>query len=235
MGLARQQVETILAQQTDDVYTLALLGDIELAENQPEAAADTFARAIAIEPQPELIVSLFRARTRSGDGEAALEELKHWQSEHGDTPVVLRALAERHHQLGKLSEALIFYRRLLRLAPDDARSLNNMANLLMQSDTELAFQTARQALTLDPDNPAILDTMGWARIQIGDLETGIAHLREAVARDGRSAISRYHLGAALEEYGSYDEAKRQLQQALRLGDNNASWSNDARLRLQRMN
>ena len=43
-----------------------------LAADQPDAATETFARAIAIDPQPELLVSAFRARLRNGDGEAAL-------------------------------------------------------------------------------------------------------------------------------------------------------------------
>lgn len=232
---AKQQLEQILSAKPDNIRALAMMGDIKMAENQPETAAASYARAIAIEPRPELLVSELWAKTSFGEGDKALQELEGWQSQHPDTPVVLRTLAERHHQLGKTNDALDYYRRLLALTPDDAGSLNNMANLLMDIDVEQAFKAARRAIDIDPGNPAILDTMGWALIQIGDHETGIAHLRDALARNSRSATTRYHLGAALEEYGSRVEARRQLQQALRLGGDSMPWATDAQVRLQRLN
>ncbi|MDJ0740042.1 MAG: PEP-CTERM system TPR-repeat protein PrsT [Gammaproteobacteria bacterium] len=235
LSQARKQVEAVLERRPDDLYALAMLGDIQMAERQPAAAVATYTRAIAIDAQPELLVSAFHARNRTGQGDAALAELEAWQDANPDTAVVLRALAEHLHQRGRAEQAHGYYRRLIALTPDDARSLNNMANLLMDIDAEQAFRAARQALELDGDNPAILDTMGWALVQIGDLEKGIAHLRDAVARNGRSATTRYHLGAALEEYGSRIEARRQLQLALRLGTDSAPWAEDARLRLQRLN
>jgi Flp pilus assembly protein TadD len=63
------------------------------------------------------------------------------------------------------------------------------------------------------------------------LEKGLAFLREAVARRGGSAVIRYHLGVALQEYGSRAEARRQLAQALAMNDS-ALWGDDARRRLE---
>jgi Flp pilus assembly protein TadD len=210
-----------------------LLGDIQLAQGQPQVAAKTFARALQSNESPELLVSHYRARTLAGQGEEALEELQAWQDGHPDNPMVLRALAERRHQLGDAKGALSLYERLVVLTPDDALVHNNLANLLMDEDNERAFKAARRAQQLAPSNPSILDTYGWALVQVGELNEGLTLLREAVARNGRSATTRYHLGVALEEFGNLSESKRELTQALRMGDG-AAWAGDARRRLARL-
>lgn len=224
----------ILEQAPGDLFALTLQGDLLLAAGQPERAAAFYDQAIAVAPKPLLQVSRFRALTLAGDGDAALRDLEAWQSAHPDQAVVLKALAERNHQLGRIAQAIGYYERLLAITPDDAAAINNLANLLLDSDSEYAFKMAGRALQLAPDDPAVLDTVGWSMVQIGQVQKGIAHLRDAVARNGRSAVTRYHLGAALEEYGSIGEARRQLQQALKYADREMAWVGDAEIRLQRL-
>lgn len=221
----------LLSADRDDPEVLALLGDLQMAKGQPKKAAETFAQAFAIHDHPALRVSHYRARTLAGEGTEALADLQAWQSSNRESPMVLRALAERHHQLGNAGLAIPLYERLIELAPDDATTINNFAVLLVESDIERAFRMARRAYELAPENAAIIDTIGWSLTQIGSLEEGIARLRESVARDGRSATTRYHLGVALQEYGSRSEARRQLQQAIKLSQN-AAWRADAEARIQ---
>ena len=233
-GEAKQLAEQVLQVAPDDLYTLTLRGDIHSIEGEHDRAVEMYQRALAVEPRALLVVSQYRARTLAGHGDAALEELKRWVDAHPDQPETLRALAERYHQLGRTEEAVSLYQRLVETAPNDALAFNNLAELLVGTDSERAFKAARRAYELQPDNPAILDTIGWALVQIGDLDQGIAHLRNAVARNGGSAAIRYHLGAALEEYGSRAEARRQLEQALKLAQGQPAWLADARTRLERL-
>jgi len=230
---ALQEVERLLADTPDDLFALSLLGDIQLAQGQPDLAAATFSRVLQKDQRPNILVSHFRARTLAGQSEDALAELAAWQDAHPENPLVLRELAERYHQLGQVELALAYYQKLIAVRPNEPLVHNNLANLLMGLDNERAFKSARQAHQLDPENPAILDTYGWALVQVGDLDQGIAMLREAAARAGSSAIIRYHLGVALGEFGSNREAKRQLQHALRLS-NDAAWSKDAMSRIDRL-
>ena len=180
-----------------------------------------------------MLGSHVRARTLAGQGEEAVAEWQTWQESHPHDPLVLRALAERHHQLGQVEQAMRRYQELIAVRPNDPLAQNNLANLLMGLDNEQAFKAARRAHQLNPEHPAILDTYGWALVQVGDLDKGIALLREAAARAGRSAIIRYHLGVALGEFGSNREAKRQLQLALKLS-NDAAWAKDAMSRIDQL-
>lgn len=228
---AREQLDRILSSRPDDVRALALLGDIYLAQGQFVTAAGRFAEALQHANRPELAVSLFRARTLAGEGEAALAELQAWSGANPGQPLVLRALAERNHQLGQAREALALYEELLGHIPNDAFVHNNIANLLFEVDIERAYKAARRAHELAPSHPSVLDTLGWILVQVGNLPEGLAHLRNAVARNGSSATIRYHLGVALQEFGSREESRRELEQALRLADN-ADWAEDARRRLE---
>ena len=232
-GAAQAELDKVLAVAPDSLYGLALRGDIYLAQEKAEKAIESFNRALQLSNRPELAVSLFRARAFAGQIDDALKDLQARHEANPDEVITLRTLAEAHHQLGDTKEARALYERLATLTPNDPFVHNNIANLMADIDSEIAFKAARRAHELAPTNPAILDTMGWALVQVGDLDTGLAMLRDAVARNGRSATIRYHLGVALQEFGSSKESKRELQEALRLSDN-APWAEDAKQRLRRL-
>ncbi len=232
-GAAQEEISKVLAIEPDSVYGLALRGDIYLAQEQPEKAIENFRRARNISDRPELVVSLFRARALADQSDDAIQDLQAWHNANPDERITLRALAEARHQRGEVDQALKLYQQLAELTPEDPFVHNNIANLMADIDSELAFKAARRAHELAPTNPAILDTMGWALVQVGDLDAGLAMLRDAVARNGRSATIRYHLGVALQEFGSLKESKRELAEALRLSEN-ATWAEDAKQRLQRL-
>ena len=232
-GAAQAELDKILATSPDSLYGLALRGDIYLAQEQPEKAIQSFSHALQLSNRPELVVSLSRAHAIAGHTDRAINGLQAWHDAHPEEVITLRALAEARHQLGETNAARLLYEKLAMLTPEDPFVHNNIANLMADIDSELAFKAARRAHELAPTNPAILDTMGWALVQVGDLDAGLAMLRDAVARDGRSATIRYHLGVALQEFGSLRESKRELTEALRLTDN-AAWADDAKQRLQRL-
>lgn len=233
LASAQEQVDQILKAESNSVYALALLGDIQMAQRSFADAAVSYEKAYEIATFPQVAISRFRARTLAGDSETALNELIGTLDTFPSHAPIVRAVAERLHQLDRVEEAHSYYSRLIELKPDDAHAHNNLSILLNRSDSESAFKAARRAYELAPTDPSILDTYGWALVQIGELEKGLALLRESVARDGRSAFARYHLGVALEEYGSAREARRQIEEALSLNAK-APWSEDAVRRLQRL-
>lgn len=230
---AETEIKRVLEAAPEDLYALALLGDIRMRQGRAREAIEIYGQALSLAELPELVISRYRARTIAGEGQAALAELRHWHDDHPDEPLVLRALAERLHQNGELKSAWPLYERLVELVPNDPMAYNNLANLLMNFDSERALEAARRAHELAPTNPDALDTLGWALVQVGAVETGLKHLRDAVARNGRSAATRYHLGVALEEFGSPTEAERELSRALALAPEFDA-AEDARRRLERL-
>jgi predicted Zn-dependent protease len=70
------------------------------------------------------------------------------------------------------------------------------------------------AAKLAPDNPNVLDTLGWILVQQGQVQRGLEWLGKAKAKAPRSDAIRYHHAAALARAGNRAEARKALQQLL---------------------
>ena len=91
--------------------------------------------------------------------------------------------------------------------------------------------TARAAHELAPENPMVIDTLGWVFFKQGKFEEALPLLRDARLRAPGNAEIRYHLARVLTATGRKSEAKRELQEALRLATK-FEGADDARALLQ---
>ncbi len=99
--------------------------------------------------------------------------------------------------------------------PDNADALNALGYSL--ADQTERFEEARsyieRAMALKPDDPAVLDSMGWMHFRLGKPEQALDYLRKALALmpDGEIAA---HLGEVLWALGKRDEAWSTWEEAL---------------------
>ncbi|MBT0585840.1 XrtA/PEP-CTERM system TPR-repeat protein PrsT [Alteromonas oceanisediminis] len=99
-----------------------------------------------------------------------------------------------------------------------ARVLNNLANVkIFNAQLDQALQLAAEAFELNPDNPSIVDTYGWAQTLNGQHEQGLQLLRRAYAMNSTDPSIQYHLGYTLLQLGNQDEGKREIERALNSG------------------
>lgn len=63
----------------------------------------------------------------------------------------------------------------------------------------------------------MIDTIGWLSFRQGQVDRGLALLRDARLRDSNNPEIRYHLAAALAKSGRTTEAREELAQALQMG------------------
>lgn len=214
---AEREIGLLKDQHPDLALADALLADIRLAQGRPGEAIRLYRAALQGIERTEVVSSLYRA-LRNNDQEAeAVQLLEDWLNTHPDSLPALNLLGEYHLSRGDSDAAQSIYRRLAELDPGNAQVLNNLSISLRDFDSEQALKAALAAYELSPDNPFVLDTLGWSLVQIGNLDKGLGHLREARARYGRSPTIRYHLGVALQEYGSHGAALQELREALKLG------------------
>jgi len=107
------------------------------------------------------------------------------------------------------------FKAILAEDPDSAETLNALGYSL--ADRTERFTEARsyieRALALKPDDPAILDSMGWVLFRLGNSEQALEYLRKALALmpDGEIAA---HLGEVLWTLGRHDEARSTWEAAL---------------------
>lgn len=129
---------------------------------------------------------------------------------------VLCELAQLEHSAGRLQESITYYERALAESPEQVAVMNNLAYLLADSgkDLDRALQLAQKAKQMDPENPAVNDTIGWVYYHKGMYATAVEYLQKADAKN--RPLRRYHLGMAYLKIGERQRAIFELQSALQM-------------------
>ena len=111
-------------------------------------------------------------------------------------------------KLDKLDVAETNLRRILAIDPDNVRALNAFGYTLADRTDrhEEALQYIRRAYAKEPDDPAIIDSMGWVHFRLGDLDKAREYLQKAWDMSSDSEIGA-HLGEVLWMRGEYAAAK----------------------------
>jgi tetratricopeptide (TPR) repeat protein len=132
-------------------------------------------------------------------------------------PSVLSMLGLVLDQGGKKDEAALEYRTILSANPDNPEALNNLAFLLADSgrDLDTALKYAQRASQLQPNSPAVADTLGWVYLKKSRTDEAIAALRGAVQKMPTRSTFHYHLALALEQKGDHSAALEELKTALK--------------------
>ena len=104
---------------------------------------------------------------------------------------------------------------IIKRKPDDAEALNALGYTLTLHSTRYreAHGYIEKALTLSPDDPAIMDSMGWVDYRLGDSKTALAFLQKAYAAQADPEIAA-HLVEVLLSTGDRNGAHALLQKAL---------------------
>ncbi len=103
------------------------------------------------------------------------------------------------------------FRRILQIDDDNAMALNALGYTLTDRTDrhEEAYRLIRRALNLEPDSPAILDSMGWVYFRLGQPEKALPYLEQALAGEDNPEIAA-HVGEVLWSLGRRDEATEVL-------------------------
>jgi tetratricopeptide (TPR) repeat protein len=121
-------------------------------------------------------------------------------------------VAERMNRLDWLESDL---RRVMVLRPDDAQAYNALGYTLADRTDRLAEAVTLldKALALAPEDPFILDSVGWAQYRSGNLARAQEYLERAYAIRPDPEIAA-HLGEVLWARGRHDEAGKLWQTSL---------------------
>jgi tetratricopeptide (TPR) repeat protein len=118
---------------------------------------------------------------------------------------------------GNSSGAVVHYRKVIELEPNNPIALNNLA-FRVASDTgqiDEALRYAQQAMETAPDYPAIESTIGWLYYKKGMFDNAVGHLESAV-KGQPSATHKYLLAMAYLKTGKRELGQRMYEDARRL-------------------
>ena len=194
-----------------------LEGDVALTRKQFDTALAAYERAHKLEPSGAQLIRQHQALEGLGRAEEGEKRLAAWVEKNPTDAGIRLALAERLLKRGQYKAAADHYLQLNQSNPGNVVVLNNLAWALSEAKDKRAVGFAEQALKLKPDNPAVMDTLGWILVQQGQAERGIKLLQQALSKAPDAAETQYHLAVAFAKTGDHSRAKSELDRLLASG------------------
>lgn len=200
-----------LAVQEGDAALAAQLQAAQLYVQQGDTAAMRTLLARLREHHPAQLPALYAAEAQllgHRDPDSALSLLDQALNELPDDTELLYARALVAERLGRIGQTEADLRRILELEPKDTDALNALGYTLTDRTDrhQEAFELIQQALHQQPDNPAIIDSMGWVLFKLGQYQEALTHLQRAYNMFPDAEVAA-HLGEVLWALGRYDEAR----------------------------
>ncbi len=134
-----------------------------------------------------------------------------------DDASLLYMRAMRRWEAGDIAGMEADLRQVLRTDPDNAEALNalgyTLADLNLPGRLQEAFELIERAYEADPDNPAVLDSMGWVYFRLGQPEEALPWLESAYTQIPDQEVAA-HLAEVLQALGREEEARRLIEQIM---------------------
>lgn len=185
--------------------------DILIANGRTDEASRRLAEAREAQPDYAIQLYLIEAETLgNNDKDAqAMQVLQGAIKQYPDDLSLLytRAmLAEKRNDLAQMEKDL---RSILQREPENAMALNALGYTLADRTTRYAEAKGliEKALQINPDDPAVLDSLGWVNYRLGNLDEAERLLRQALARFPDHEVAA-HLGEVLWANGKRREARQ---------------------------
>ena len=185
--------------------------DILMSNGRTDEAEKRLAAARDAEPDYAIQLYLIQAETLSANnqGERAWKVLQQALLQFPDDLNLLytRAMqAEKRNDLAQMEKDL---RLIIKRDPDNAMALNALGYTLSDRTTRYAEAKVliEQAHKLNPEDPAVLDSLGWVNYRLGNLDEAERLLRLALERFPDQEVAA-HLGEVLWANGKQREARQ---------------------------
>jgi tetratricopeptide (TPR) repeat protein len=172
-----------------------------------------------LHPEQALQLYMIEADTllKNDDAPRSLAALNEAITKYPDQPELYFARSLLQEKLGNLTAAETDLRVVLAKQPDNVDALNALGYILANNNQKLdeSRQLLTRALTLRPEDPAILDSMGWVLYRTGHTEEAVFRLKKSFSLNPNDEVAA-HLGEVLWSIGKHNEAEAIWQQGLKL-------------------
>jgi tetratricopeptide (TPR) repeat protein len=198
------------------------LGDTAMRAEKYDIAIREYRKVLAqmsarIRERGDVYMDIGESYRRKGDLNGAIQVLQEARKTQFNHVGVVSELGLILDKSGRKSEAREAYEATLKLDPDNAGVLNNLAYLLAETGGNLddALSKAQRARELQPDLDSALDTMGWIYLKKGIVDTAVRIFGGLVEKHNDHATYHYHLAVALSRKNDRPRAIGELREALK--------------------
>ncbi len=182
----------------------------ELRENKEyEKAEKLLEKAISDKPMESQFVALYASLLDTQKKyEQSYQLLSKAKDQFTNSSTILFFYAISLDRNGQQDKAYLAMQDLVKEYPDHALALNYLSYSLAEKEKKLdeALKMAQKAQVLDPQNPYIMDTLGWVYFKLKQYKTAVTWLEKAfdIAKD--EGVILEHLGDAYSQMGLTQKA-----------------------------
>lgn len=165
--------------------------------------------------QAQLMAADAQLLRNAGQDDEAFRVMEAATKQFPQNPDLLYDFALLAEKLGKVDVMEAQLREVMTLAPDNHHAYNALGYSLAERNLRLqeAYGLIAKALDMAPEDPFIMDSMGWVHYRMGNLDEAEKFLRRAygLRRDPEIAV---HLGEVLWKKGQQSQARQLWREAL---------------------
>lgn len=196
---------------------MLLEADILQAQKKMDAALALYEKVQASHPSTRVALTIHRLQKMSGKGQKADQALAQWVKDHPNDAEALMYASEQNLMSKQYAPAAAQLQTVLKLAPDNALALNNLAWTYQQMNDPKALETAEKAYRIAGNNPAVMDTLGSILMDKGDSKRAVDLLQKAVQAMPNNMEMQLHLGQAQAKNGDKAGARKTLEKVAAAG------------------
>jgi Flp pilus assembly protein TadD len=196
--LAQIQRAMLLAKENDSSGALALVATLE-----PKTPTELF----------QLTLAKAEFLRQSSKSEEAFEVLADGVPRVAPAPELLNLYASVANEIGRFEVAESAARAAIAIAPNDSIAYNNLASWFAERNVRLdeALQLVSRAREISPDDPYVMDTLGYVQYRLGNFVEAEAHLRNSYSLTKHPEIA-LHLVELLLRTGEREQALKLLRE-----------------------
>ena len=196
-----------------------LLASVYLEQKKPELAIETLKKGLQRDGgNPQTALALAGVYAKSGNHTLSLKICDELLLKQSDYVPAYYAQGTFLEAQGRKKEAVKKYRTAVAISNNYVPALNNLAYLYLDGfgTKEEALRLAEIAIALEPGNPGIMDTIGYALLKNNRHQEARDYLEKALAILPGDPTINYHLALVHKAAGEKKKAVERLQTALRV-------------------
>lgn len=214
-------LSTFVKNNPDNLVAITLLGKLYIRSKETNKAENLLKRSIVRKPRlASAYINLASFYLAVEKVDAAITVLNSGIAKTGKRSESLKfMLAAVYQSIKRKADAIQIYEAMLAKNPKNIAVANNLALLLVDDPADKS--NLSRALTLIQPleatrNPYLMDTVGWVRLQAGQIDKAIPVLQLAASKLPKVGEVQYHLGVAYYRSKDVASAKQYLEQAINL-------------------
>ena len=213
---ARQRIRRQFQKTPDAPAAHFFEGKILAAEQKWDSAEAELQKTLQLDPNfsnaYDLLVQIYVATNKLPQ---AISQLQTELSKNPNNASALMTLALLYERMQDYSKERDAYEKLLAVNPNFVPALNNLAYLYTErlNDLNKAYDLARKAHDLQPQDAAAGDTLGWVLYKRGDYQQALPILQESAEKAPDTPEIQFHLGMTAYMMGQTDLARVALRKA----------------------